>query len=270
LSTEPKLIDLFNQYFEVVFADTPAKLQECYRIRYKVYCEEGLIPGFDVKHYPEGLEYDQYDERSAHCLLIHRPTGHIAGTVRVILPIRDQEDIKFPLEEHAGKTFYKDIIDFEKLPRTRIGEISRLILAPEFRARRGESKHIYGVAEDFESSLKQKERRRSDSSPQESDRRSGTPRRVFPHPILGLFVAIVRMSLARELTYWYGGMEPVCARFLRAFGINFTPVSPIVDYYGPCKSYIGEIADIMANIYRTNQQVWELLSDNGSFFSPPE
>ena len=271
MNTEANLDELFHHYFEVVLADSPEKVQACYRIRYKVYCEEGLIPGFDVKNYPEGLEQDEYDERSAHCLLIHKPTKRVAGTVRIVLPaFSNTENIKFPLEIHAGNSFYKNRIPLEKLPRNRIGEISRLILTSEFRARRGESLHPHGVAEDFEASLTARERRQG-SPPQDiNERRSNTPRRVFPHPILGLFVAIIRMSLQQNLAYWYGGMEPVCARFLRTFGINFIPISPIVDYFGPCKSYIGPISDIMENIHRTNRQVWDLLTDRGVLLSAPK
>lgn len=82
MDTDLNLAGQFHQYFKVVLADALEKLQECYRIRYKVYCEEGLIPGFGVKDYPEGLEQGEYDERSVHCLLMHKPTKRVAGTVR--------------------------------------------------------------------------------------------------------------------------------------------------------------------------------------------
>ena len=108
--------------------------------------------------------------------------------------------------------------------------------------------------------------RQSNTALNGPDLRKKTPRRIFPHAILGLFVAIVRMSFEHNLTYWYSGMEPVCARFLRFFGIDFKPISPIIDYYGPCKSYLGYIPDVMENIYQLNQQVWALLTDNGKYF----
>lgn len=267
LDTQSSLIDLFNEYFEVVRADTPEKLRECCRLRYEVYCKEALIPGFDASNYPKGLEYDQYDEQSVHYLLIHKPKDIVAGTVRLILAPQGKPDQKFPLEKFAGDMFYADIVSFDNLPREHLGEISRLILAPEFRARRGEDLRPHGVAEDPEHSTQQDRRHQSSTVLNGPDLRKKTPRRVFPHAILGLFVAIVRMSVEHNLTYWYGGMEPACARFLRSFGINFTPISPIVDYYGPCKSYLGYIPDIMENIYQSNQQVWTLLTDNGKFFS---
>ncbi len=265
MDTQHNLIDLFNEYFEVVLADTEEKRRECFRLRYEVYCKEGIIPGFPSEDYPDGLEYDHYDEHSVHSFLIHKPTGYTAGTVRVILPILDKCEAKFPIEEHAGHLFDNDILSFEKLPRTQLGEISRLILSSEFRARKGENLRPSGVMGSFEDPLQQNERRQRHTFRQSSDKRTANPRRTFPHAILGLFVSIVRMSVENNLTYWYGAMEPVCARFLRSFGINFTPISSIIDYHGPCKSYIGYIPNIMENIYQHNRETWALLTDNGTF-----
>lgn len=270
MDTQHNLIDLFNQYFEVVSADTPEKLRECYRLRYEVYCTEGIIPGFHPDDYPEGLEQDPYDERSVHCLLIHKPSGCIAGTVRLILPIPGKCDDKFPIEEHAGDSFYPDIISFNNISRARLGEISRLILSPKFRARKGESRHPDGVAEDNEYLTEQNGTPNPQVHLEKPGPHRNDPRRVFPHAILGLFVAIVRMSVEQNLTYWYGGMEPVCARFLRSFGIDFTPIGPIVDYYGSRRSYFGSVPDIMENIYRVNSQVWALLTENGALFPRPK
>lgn len=256
------LVDLFNEYFEVVRADTSEKLLECYRLRYEVYCKEALIPGFNTDDYPDGIEFDQYDERSDHCLLMHKPTGCVAGTVRIILPSLKNKDFRFPLEKVAG---------IEILPRIRIGEISRLILAPEFRSRRGEDRQPQGVVtENLEYALQRNGRRNLHTQWEGPDPRRNTPRRIFPHAALGLFVAIMQMSFEKNLSYWYAGMEPVCWRFLRSFGIDFTPISPIVDYYGPCKSYFGYIPAILENIYRMNRQVWVLLTDNGALSPPPE
>ncbi len=270
LETKSDLIFLFNKYFEVILADTQERLQQCWQLRYQVYCLESKVPGFYPDRYPEGLERDLYDERSVHSLLIHKPSGKIAGTVRVILPISGNSDARFPVEEFAGHLFYTDKVSLMNLSRSQLGEISRLIIAPEFRARKGESLNAQGLAmntdcfsgysRQHESYLPSKER----SSDKNEQRRS------FPHTILGLFVAIVRMSAENNLTHWYAGMEPVCARLLQAFGIRFTPISPIVDYYGSCQSYLGNISDVLRGIYRTNPEIWVLLTNDGVFFSHSE
>lgn len=265
MDTHANLIDLFNRYFEVVHADTPEKKRECYRLRYEVYCKEAVIPGFDASDYPNGEERDEYDERSLHCLLVHKPTKANAGTVRVILPHPNSPDERFPVEKIAGDLFFHDVLARANISRSQIGEISRLILAPQFRARRGEGRKPTGLSEVSDPVLQASGRRQSIANQQAEERRGGIPRRVFPHAVLGLFVAIVRMSLNNNLSYWYGGMEPVCARFLKSFGIDFAPISPMIDYFGPCRTYLGYIPDVMDNIYRTNQQIWNLLTDNGYF-----
>lgn len=258
MDTQKNLLDLFNQYFELILADTPERLEKCYRLRYEVYCKEALIPGFDAENYSDELEYDQYDKQSLHCLLMHKPTGRIAGTVRIIL--HDSEDhFKFPLEKATG---------LEIFPHTLIGEVSRLILAPEFRGRKGETGQPYGIAQELEYFTKKDGRRDSLAKWDGLDLRQSTPRRRFPHTILGLIMGLVQMSFEHNLRYWYAGMELACARFLRSFGIDFAPISSIIDYYGPCKGYFCYIPAILENVYRTDLQTWELLTKNGTFFQP--
>jgi N-acyl-L-homoserine lactone synthetase len=259
------LIDLFNRYFEVVYADTPEKKRECYRLRYEVYCKEAVIPGFDASDYPNGEERDEYDERSLHCLLVHKATSVNAGTVRIILPDPNSPDERFPVEKVAGDFFTGDMRVQANVSRARIGEISRLILAPQFRARRGDGQKPTGLSEVSDPVLQASGRRQSTAGRPAEERRDSAPRRAFPHAVLGLFVAIARMSVENNLYYLYGGMEPVCARFLKSFGIDFTPISPMIDYFGPCRTYLGYIPDVMDNIYRTNRQIWNLVTDNGFF-----
>jgi len=263
VDAQANLIDLFNHYFEVIYADTPEKKRECYRLRYEVYCKEAIIPGFDADNYPNGEEQDEYDERSLHCLLVHKPTKTNAGTVRIILSDSRNPDERFPAEKVAGDLLFCDMLTQADVSRSQIGEISRLILAPQFRARKGEDQKPTGLPEDLNSTFQASGRRQSTTAWQVEDRRGDAPRRIFPHAVLGLFVAITRMSLENNLSYLYGGMEPVCARFLKSFGMNFTPISPIIDYFGPCRAYLSYAPDLINNIYRTNRQIWNLLTDNG-------
>ncbi len=266
LDTQHSLIDLFNEYFEVVPADTPEKLRESYRLRYEVYYKEGLFPGMNVDDCPEELECDEYDERSAHSLLMHKPRGVIAGMVRIIPTDRNNPDTKLPLEKVAGNLFFPDAISYQNIPRSHLGEISRLILSPGFRARRGEKQQPYGISDDLNKPFQKNERSQSSASLQSPDRNGNSQRRIFPHPILGLFVAIVRMSVKLNLTCWYCNMDPVCARFLRSFGIDLKPITPVMDYHGRRQGHFGYIADIRDKVYRTNLQLWALLTNNGALF----
>lgn len=266
MDDQANFIELFDHYFEVIAANTPEQLKACYRLRYDVYCKEGVIPGFSPEDYPDGLEIDEYDKRSAHSLLLHRPTGRIAGTVRVILPDLDHPETPFPLEKFAGDSFDADIARLKALPRTQLGEISRLILAPEFRGRRGERQNPYGVPEEVEGSTGQQDARDLYGTVSDSKRRCEAQRRVFPHTILGLLVAVARISIRYKIAYLYMGMEPRCARLLQSFGVCFIPISPVIDYYGPCRSYLGSIVEIAENTYHNNLPIWKLLTDDGALY----
>ena len=67
---------------------------------------------FYPDRYPEGLGIDLYDERSVHSLLIHKPSGKIAGTVRIILPMPGNSGARFP-SRIAGNSFYTDNVSLK-------------------------------------------------------------------------------------------------------------------------------------------------------------
>jgi len=265
VGTPNSLVDSFNKYFEVVSADTPEKLRESYRLRYEVYFKEGIFPGMNVDDCPEELEYDQYDERSAHSLLIHKPSGAIAGTVRLIPINRQNPNEKLPLEAIAGNLFLQDAIP-SNIPRLHLGEISRVLLTPRFRARKGEKNQPFSIPDNPDFSSKSNKQNQSNDSWESSNHRWNTNRRSFSHAILGLFLAITRMSIEKNLTFVYCNMDPVWARLLRSFGIHFKPITPVIDYHGPRQGYFGCIPDILENVYQTNSQIWMLLTDKGAFF----
>lgn len=121
------LISAFNETFEVVSADTPALQEETFRLRYQVYSQELKLPGFEAWRYPNGLESDAYDARSAHALLRHRPSGQAIGVARLVLADPDNPAAPFPVEEFAASQFDPDLAHPDRLPRKTTGEISRLI-----------------------------------------------------------------------------------------------------------------------------------------------
>ena len=268
-NTHNRLIGFFNKYFEIVPADTSEKLLQAYRLRYEVYCKERLIPGFDPQDYPDELEYDEYDERSVQSLLMHKPSGQIAGTVRIILPDQDNIKKKFPLEKFASGSFYTEIESLKSLSRVHLGEISRLILAPGFRRYWRENGHHYIMEEESEYLFQPEDQINTNTFKTGLYYYKNFKRHTVSYPIFGLFAAIIQMSIKHNLKYWYAGMEPGLAKFCRIFGINFTPISPIVDYYGPCLGYMGYIPDIMKSIYCTNMPLWGLLTNDGVLIPRP-
>lgn len=111
----------FYQKFTFYTSDQPEELDELFRLRYQVYIEEYHY--IDKTHSENGRERDVWDPHSVH-FIIRDLQNRLVASVRLIL---DSED-KFPIEEH----FELDI-NLDKFPRTELAEISRLIVAKEYR-----------------------------------------------------------------------------------------------------------------------------------------
>src|SRR5438477_12813375 len=89
-------LSCYRQHFEVVRAGTLTLLDQAYRLRYQVYCVENSYERPDEQM--GGRETDLYDDRSVHALLIHKRSGAVAGTVRVILPEADTQGLSLPIK----------------------------------------------------------------------------------------------------------------------------------------------------------------------------
>jgi len=254
MSLPQDLVTHFEQYFEILRADTPDLLEQAFRLRYQVYCQEGCLPGYDPLDYPDGLERDIYDyeHRSAHCLLRHRPTGINAGTVRLVLADRVRPDAPFPIEIAAGEHIDRDYLRQHCAARSSIAESSRFILARRFRSRRGEHQWPDGLVEEsFDTD------------------RGSDERRVLPHPVLGLIKAATIMSWEQQVRYLYTAMEPRLDRRLRQFGLELRPVSPLIEYHGPVRAHWGFLPEVFANMYQQRPEVWRLLTENGKIWPAP-
>jgi N-acyl amino acid synthase of PEP-CTERM/exosortase system len=209
--TSPSIASAFEQFFEIVPADTDALRDIVYRIRFQVYCNEMHFE--EEADYPDGREIDEFDAHSAHALLRHRPSGDYAGCVRLVMNHSQGQQPQLPIERHCSHSLDRSVIDPTQLDRRIFGEISRLAIISRFRRRPGEAKTPHGVADDAAS-----------IEPSE--------RRVFPHIALGLYLAAAAMTIQKGLTTIMVMIEPRLARHMRYFGINFVQAGDVVDYHG--------------------------------------
>jgi N-acyl amino acid synthase of PEP-CTERM/exosortase system len=200
----------FRQYFQLIPASTDRLREEAHRIRYEVYCRELAYENADA--FPDRRERDPFDPRSLHCLLLHRPSGQMAGCVRLILADRGNPDAPFPFELASGDHLYP-AMRVAGDARLRTGEISRLAVLSSFRRRQGEHLVPEGIIPE----------------PGPGDE---TGRRVFPHIALGLYLASACLGLDAGLESAYAMMEPRLARRLQAYGIAFRPVGEVIEYHG--------------------------------------
>ncbi len=237
------LTQTFHETFEIISADTPRLLEECFRVRYQILCEEGRIPGFQANDYPDGLESDEFDLRSVHMLLRHRPSGRTIGTVRLVMSTSHQAP--FPIETCPGDAFYPGMANIIRENRPYLTEISRLFILPEFRSRKNDNL-LWGSHLDNTASKRQTRH----------DRRK-------LHPIVGLFKAILMVSAHYNLRCLCAVMEPRLAMLMSAFGIVMTPLGETFSYHGRRRIYFASGNEILDNIRDTHADIWELLTEDG-------
>ena len=200
----------FRQYFQVILADTPALREEAYRIRFEVYCQEMQYE--NIADFPDGLETDTFDERSYHCLLLHRPSNQFAGCVRLVYHDPYNPNAQLPFEEKCLKTLHKPFVDSVLPNRNSFGEISRLAVPARFRRRKEDAGSPIG-----DTSITSQEL--------EGQRR-------FPYIPLGLYLAAAAAGLELGLNGVFAMMEPRLARHLQRFDIVFQQAGEILEYRG--------------------------------------
>ncbi len=241
------LVAAFNEYFEVVSADSPALLQEVFRVRYHILCIEQRLPNFQVSTYPDGLERDEYDRHSLHVLLRHRPSGKFVGTARLILADPLNPGKPFPIERYAKLD--PSLIDIGKLPRQHTAEISRFAILSRFSENKGQRRR-YGI----ETSAEQ---------------RNSKHQRRFPHPLLALGVGVIAMCRKHSISHWLSVMDPALNRLLNLYSLHFEPIGPLVNYHGLRLPYYVNLTRMLDRAYAQHREVWELLTDYGKVWPAP-
>lgn len=245
------LLTAFNQYFELVHADTDELRAQVFQLRYQVYVletgfetEADCHSGVDAAGQLIYWEDDEFDVRSDHYLLRHRRTGVYAATTRLILPGQNAPDAPFPIELHCKL----DDPVTDRAIRAHLGEISRFAVSKVFKRRLGEAGSLSGVASDIGMYFEEHERR------------------VLPHISLGLFAAVIRMMFAHDVSHCYAVMEPALLRLLGRFGVVFDRIGPDVDYHGMRVPCITTVSSALPNIKRIAPPVWELMTNHGEYF----
>lgn len=249
-SPELSLYDAYHQYFEVIPATTRELQDEAFKLRYHVYCVEHSFENPD--RYPDQREVDEYDPFSVHSLLIHKPTGTIAGTVRLVLPDSARSSAGLPIDSVCHDP------SFTSLPRElrqHMGEVSRFAVSRSFRRRIGEGGSPSGVTDESLAAML-------------AMRRDMKDRRLAPHITLGLIHSLVVMSAENDVLLWSSVMERALLRLLTRIGIHFTNLGPEVRYRGKRQPCFTGVAQMLAGVKRERFDVWEVVTDKGRVSIP--
>ena len=236
------VVTAFHEYFEIIDARSPELLRDVFHLRYRVFCLEQRVPGFEAANYPTEMESDDYDRHSSHILLRHRPSGDFVGTARLVLPDPLNPEKPFPMEQYTQ--FDPALLDMSQLSRQHTGEISRLVIVRQFARRRSELPPALESGTGIEQWFPTKQRR-------------------FPHPMLALVVGIVRMSAEHNITQCLSAMDPSLNRLLGPFGLQFDPVGPMTNHHGPRRPYYIDLLKMLDRTYVNHNHIWELITDHG-------
>jgi N-acyl amino acid synthase of PEP-CTERM/exosortase system len=225
-------------YFDFIRVDLADRLwTDVQRLRYDVYCEE--LGFLSPENYGARLESDDFDGHSVQFAALNRQKDVVA-TLRLV---RDSP-LGFPIERRAASLWAA----FADLPRDKTVEISRLVLAKQYRRRATDGR--YGVAG------------------REPDGSAGAEQRSpYPRILFGLFRMMFEESVNTGLTHWLAAMEPWLQQFLDRFGFTFTAVGGPIEYFGEVVPYAARIEDIFRAVSEMKPEVLQMVLGGDS--SPP-
>ena len=208
----------FDQYFSLKVANTEELLNEVYRIRYEVYCEE--LQYESPENFSDGLEKDICDKHSINCLLQHKSTGTYAGCVRLILPPNKSFNSTFPWKKFASSITYP----YSDYQWDNIGEISRLAVRSQFRKRKEDGELPVG-----------------------STLPSNSNRRRFPLITMSLYWAAACLALNSNLDL-FAIMQPRLARHLQKCGLRYSLISDLFDFHGERGIFLIKSSELIENL----------------------
>lgn len=237
---------LFKSVFNVQLATSPKAIDEVFKLRYQVYCIDR--PFEDSTCFADKRERDAYDPQSAHALIRHRITEDSVAAVRLVMADTNLKKADFPMETpclHLMDKYAREA--FKGTCRKQIAEISRMAVSREFRRRLNENISVTGISEQAHY----------------SDSENG--RRAMPYICLGLFSAILRMSIKHGITHWMAVLEPALLRLLKRFGVEFDHVGPVLEYHGRRQPVFTDAESLIRRAKRLRPDVWSLVTDDGKY-----
>jgi len=205
----PEFLNLgtgFRKYFQAIPALDDDLRRSAYRIRHTVYSEE---LGYEPVR-ADGLETDEFDARSVHCLL-RTLGGDFVGCVRLVLAGVEDPNARLPFERLCAQSLDRSIVDPAKLDRSKIAEVSRLAVVSRYRRRRGEQKVPLAIDEsDF-----------------------GTPDRPrFPYLAMGLYLGMLAQARHHGVETLFMLTDRRLAKQLSRLGANMRTIGPPIRHRG--------------------------------------
>tara|TARA_B100000408_G_scaffold138459_1_gene132162 strand:+ start:1995 stop:2849 length:855 start_codon:yes stop_codon:yes gene_type:complete len=214
----------FSDYLSPVVSASQENKSTVFNIRHQVYCEELAFE--PVK--PNEQEMDDFDEFSIHAMIQHLQTGNYAGTVRVVHPTDESQQL--PIEKYCLHSITDEALTPSNFPRHEICEISRLAVPERFRRRKADQ--FRGAA----------------TGAIDTTTYSEQELRCFPFIAIGLYMSAASIVIAKDIPHTYVMMEPRLARSMSFIGIKFHKLGPTVEYHGQRAPYYINPSLLMKNL----------------------
>jgi len=197
----------FRSRFEVMPAVSETLVEEAFRVRHRVYCEE---LGFDAIR-PDALERDQYDDHAIHLLLRKAGRGDPVGCARLVRTNPIDPAAPLPFEKFCAASLDRSIVDPARLTRSTVAEVSRLAVIREFRRRKGEARQPAPLSEgDFGT--------------------ADHPR--FPYILVSLYLGIVAIAGIHGIESLFMLTEPRLAAHFAKLGVAVRQIGSPIEHRG--------------------------------------
>jgi N-acyl amino acid synthase of PEP-CTERM/exosortase system len=235
LYKERSFLQAYDDTFALVRADNDALHEKVFQLRYEVYCEENNFekpPFIDEK-----LEYDSFDDRAVHYLLMHKPSGEAAGTLRVVLPNDEYPSDSFLIQKHCEHPLVR-----HETKILALCEVSRFCTSKKFRKRDKDGRIL--------------------SSYSEQDNDSGY-KRLIPYMPAALLQGAFETALSARILDCVWMVDPCHLTSLERIGFPFQTLGPHVKYHGGAQPIIFNIKNVLDTMRRKNRHCWDVVSDLG-------
>jgi len=238
VEAKPKSRDLgasFSQMFELIPALDDVALEQVYRVRHDVYCRDlGWEPARE-----NGLETDEFDRHSLHCLLRRRTTGEPVGCTRLILARPEAPHHPLPFEHSCKEVLDRSVADPAKLPRHTLGEVSRLAVLNTFRQRRGEDSSAVSMTED--------------------DFGGPGPQARFPFVPVSLYLGAAAIARRFGIEHVFVLTEPRLASHFSRIGFDIRPVGGAIEHRGTRVPSLLSSSKVVAGLRPLIRPMYEVI-----------
>lgn len=237
LIDELSLATGFRRYFSIQEACDRSAMEDVFRIRHEVYCED---LGFEAVR-EDRLETDDHDRNSRHCLLLTGNAAHEpVGCTRVVMTDPKDRSCPLPFEITCAATLDRSLIDPALLARERIGEVSRLAVRRQFRRRKGEENGSVSIQnEDF-----------------------GKPGQMrFPYIPVSLYLGAIALAERNDLDILFVLTEPRLAAHFARLGVDIRQIGGPVSHRGIRIPSMLKVREVIDNMRPTLRPLWSVVRD---------